>query len=152
MKYSFDTSAFINPWRNLYPIKVFPSLWGELDRLMNQGDLVATEMVLHELEHKDDELLQYMRQRDFIFIAVDEEQLESVAEILGLFPRFARADATREVADVFVVALAQKHNLVVVSDEQLPRRGKVKIPEVCSQFGVECVTFLAFLGDIGLVL
>ena len=57
MKYSADTSTFIQPWRKYYPIDVFPSFWDMMDSLIGRGDLVAIDEVLVELEKKDDEVL-----------------------------------------------------------------------------------------------
>jgi hypothetical protein len=55
MKYSIDTSAILDGYNRLYPPDVFPKLWTNIENLIKNGDIKATEMVLHELDRKDDE-------------------------------------------------------------------------------------------------
>jgi len=145
MKYNFDTSALINPWRNHYPPDRFPSLWNHIDKMIQSGEIVATEMVYHELKQKDDALLKFVKERDKMFIEVDERQQEHVRTIVNYFPQWIDPNSTKDQADPFVVALAIQQDLIVVTDEQMPPPGKVKIPKVCNTFGVECLSVLDFL-------
>ncbi len=152
MGYSFDTSAMINPWKFMYPIRHFPSFWRTLDDVIRSGELLASEMVLEELKQKSDELLEYVNERRALFVPVDEPQMRIVTEIVNRFPKLADYDNTKEVADPYVVALAKQRELMVVTDEQRPPRGKVKIPEVCQYMKVKCIGILEFLDEIQLVL
>lgn len=47
--FSFDTSAFIEPWVRHYPFDIAASLWEHLDRLGETGTVVAQEEVYHEI-------------------------------------------------------------------------------------------------------
>ena len=55
MKYSLDTSTFLNAFIRVYPPDVFPKLWEKINTLIHDGHLKATEMVLEELKRKDDD-------------------------------------------------------------------------------------------------
>ena len=72
--YCFDTSAFVNPWRRYYPLDLFPSVWEHIDRCIADGSILAAHEVHHELDQKDDELLQYIKARDGLFVPLDEQQ------------------------------------------------------------------------------
>ncbi len=73
MKYSFDTSAFVNPFRRSYPRDVFPGLWRIIDSEIDDGNIVASIEVLNELQEKEDALLEYVKSRGHMFIELDDE-------------------------------------------------------------------------------
>jgi hypothetical protein len=54
LKYSIDTSAILDAWTRYYPPDVMPGLWKQLEELVDNGQLLATEEVLYELEKKED--------------------------------------------------------------------------------------------------
>jgi hypothetical protein len=57
--YCIDTCALIDLWRRHYPPDVFPGLWEDIERLVNQGRLIAPREVLEELRGVDDEILEW---------------------------------------------------------------------------------------------
>ena len=72
MKYSIDTSAIIDAFRYHYPLDVFPSVWQRVDELVASGDLCAVEIVLFELEKKDDEVHAWCKARRALFRPASE--------------------------------------------------------------------------------
>ena len=56
MTYSIDTSGILEAWVRYYPIDVFPMVWTQLDQLIGQKVLIASEVVLWELERKHDKV------------------------------------------------------------------------------------------------
>lgn len=156
--YCIDTSALIdlNKW---YPIEVFPTLWGNLDDLVQQGRLTAPREVLKEIERKDDDLLRWVKDHRNMFTEPSPEQLETVKDILRLFPNLI--DHTKSIpdADPFVIALALVKNkeeqssffagkCLVVTQEKPSRGDRPKIPDVCQHYGVECITGPTALTDL----
>jgi len=150
LKYSFDTSGFLNPWKHYYrPIR-FPKLWRDIDTRIHSQEVVATEMVYYELKVKNDELTKWIAARkEELIIKVDAAQFEFVRMILNEFPKLVPTKTTTEKADPYVVALAIQKNLIVVTDEKRPLKGRVKIPQVCDHYGIECFDFQLFLDEIG---
>jgi hypothetical protein len=63
MPYSIDTSGFLDAWVRNYPVDVFPSIWGQMDRAARDGTLLASDEVLRELERKDDGAHLWMKDR-----------------------------------------------------------------------------------------
>ena len=66
-KHSIDTSALIEGWQRLYPPDVFEGVWDKLNELIDTGELIATEEVLHDTEKKEDGLYEWLRQRTKFF-------------------------------------------------------------------------------------
>jgi nucleotide-binding universal stress UspA family protein len=53
-------------------------------------------------------------------------------------------------ADPFVIALARRHGLTVVSEERRSGNPSApKIPNVCAARGVRCVNLLGLMADLG---
>ena len=152
MKYSFDSSAFINPWRRHYPPKHFPSLWTTIDDLIEKGDVVASEEVYYEIKQKDDDLLQYLKSRRKLFLPVDTKQQEVVGSIVNTFSDWIDPGSLKHKADPYVIALARIHGLAVVAYEKIRGPSNVSIPGVCSHFHVPYLDFIGFMDDIGLTL
>lgn len=59
MKYSFDTSAFIEAWNRHYPPAVFPTVWEHLEKAIQQNKIKAADEVYEELEDHGDELFKW---------------------------------------------------------------------------------------------
>ena len=144
MKYSIDTSAILDGWSRYYPPDVFPDLWDKrLDHLIAKGALRATEMVLQELERKHDEVYQWAKQRDALFIPINEEIQTHVSEILTKSPRLIDERSGRSNADPFVIALARMNGCAVLTGEKPTNRpNRPKIPDVCDAFGIRWLSIL----------
>lgn len=148
MRYSIDTSSLINAWWRLYPPDVFPAVWGNLDGLIEDGSLRATEEVLHELRRQHDELYEWARARPAMFVEIDDPAQEEVRAILNDHPRLVQAPRGRSAADPFVIALARLNEAVVVTEEtRSPNPSRPKIPNVCDSLGVRTFNFLDLIRE-----
>jgi hypothetical protein len=148
VRYSIDTSAILDGWRRFYPPDVFPALWQRLETLVMSGDLAATEEVLRELERKDDEVCEWAKAREGLFVPIDEPIQVAVADLLGRYRRLVNDQRNRSMGDPWVIALAQIHDCTVVSGEQ--RSGNLnrpKIPDVCDALGIRCVSLLDLIRE-----
>lgn len=144
MEYSIDTSAILDTRVRYYPPDVFPALWRHLEQLIDQGLLLATEIVLDELEKKADEVREWARKRPHMFIATDLKIQEIVRRILRTYPSLVDPEKTGPEADPFVIALAQRKACAVVTGER-PGRNPAKrphIPDVCGALGMRCLSVL----------
>lgn len=143
MKYSIDTSAILDGWNRYYPHDVFPALWQNLARMVDQGHLRATEEVLAELERKQDEVYAWGVSLLEMFVEIDERIQDSVREIMTRFPKLVDTRKNRSGADPWIIALAQVHQCAVITGE--PETGKAErpnIPDVCRQLEIPCFTLL----------
>ena len=137
MRYSFDTSALVVPFRNWPAPAVMPSLWNKLDSLIQSKDIVASKEVYIEISEKDDDLLRWVVEREYMFLEIDEEQQETVRRIMRRFPKWVDADSEKNNADPWVIALAIRYGLAVVNNEMHGGEKNPKIPYVCKVFGVK---------------
>jgi hypothetical protein len=103
--YSFDSSAFIQPYRRYYPFDVFPSFWRHLEKLIAEGAVAATEIVRDEIEQKDDELTSWVKNQPGLFVPVDQAQQHAVTSLVNRYPSWIDANSTKNQGDPFVVAL-----------------------------------------------
>lgn len=129
--YSVDSSALIHAWRRAYRPQNFQFVWNGFDALIDEGRLRASMEVYLELEKKDDELFAWCKERkDKLFVEIDDDVQQSVAEIMKDHPRLVDTAKGRSAADPFVIALAETNDppMIVLTEE---KPGKVKIPDVC---------------------
>ena len=150
MRYSLDTSSFVEPWRRSYPPDVFPSLWEEhLPSLVSTGDVRATQEVRVELERQDDELLAWASGHQDLFLEVDEPVQRTVSGILAAHPKLINPHTGRSGADPFVVALAMVSGSTVVTEEKPRSLVNPKIPDVCGALSVRCINMLELIREQG---
>ncbi len=144
--YSFDTSAFIEPWVRHYPFDVAPSLWKRLDALAKQGVIVAASEVRHEIAKKHDVLHEWLAVRDHFFREPTTQVQHEVRAIVNTHQRLLGQTRHWSGADAWVIAEARASGHSVVTYEQWdPASRSIKIPDVCHDLGVECLTFVEFM-------
>ncbi len=112
--------------------------------------VAAQELVYFEIAEQDDDLKDWVEQRDKLFVPFDEELYAIATEIIQEYPQNIKRRA-RFGADAFVVALAIQHDLIVVTEEE--REGSSeknpKIPYICERKGVSYFKFIDFMGEMG---
>jgi hypothetical protein len=138
MRYSVDTSSFIEGFRERLAYPIVPEFWNrDLPSLVESGDLRATIEVHFELEVEDDEVLAFVDDLDDLFVPIDEPIQREVRAILKDFPRLIHAG--RSGADPFVIALARMRGAAVVCEEGRGKINAPKIPDVCEALGIPCI-------------
>jgi hypothetical protein len=86
--------------------------------------------------------------RQKCFKDLDRDQIECVKRILKAFPSLIDEKKTVADADPFVIALALEKGWKVVSSENPAGASlRKRIPDVCSQYKVPCLTLLEFFRD-----
>jgi hypothetical protein len=107
-------------------------------------------MVLAELERGEDELYEWAGQQAGFFIDPDEDEQQAMRAIVRDFPGLIKYGEDRVNADPFVIALAMRHGLAVISQERpAGPGGKPMIPNVCAALGVRCLNILGLFEDCG---
>ena len=143
MKYSIDTSAILDAWVRGFPPDVMPGLWKQLEELIDNGQLIATEEVLYELEKKEDDAYEWAKNHENVFILTDERIQLAVIEILRDHKKLIDTRKNRSGADPFVIALAKVEGCNVITGEKpTNRRERPHIPDVCRDLGIPCINIL----------
>ena len=136
MNYSVDTSALVNAWRKYYPPEVFESLWQRISDFIENGRFLAPDEVERELEHQDDELYKWVKQRSKMFVPLDYAIQARATVIINKHRSLTRTGGIMSgSADPYVIALAGERNLTVVTDEK-PKPKRPRIPDVCDALGI----------------
>lgn len=151
MSYSVDTSALTEAWVRSYPPDVFPSLWHHLEELVKKRRLLAVDEVLHELERKDDDLYQWClakKKKMFILLGRNQQIQRRAARIINQFASLINPSNPRGGADPFVIALAAEWELTVVTGER-SKPSKPKIPDVCRELGIPCISLVELFKNEG---
>src|SRR3954470_22442070 len=117
MPFCVDTSAWLDGWRRYYPRDVFKTLWANIERLVDSGEIIASEEVYVELAKKDDDLHRWILARKAMLIPPREAIQVRVAELLVKYPRLVDTLRGRSQADPFVIATAMECRSVVVTGE-----------------------------------
>ena len=150
--YIIDTCSFTT-LRRVYPQDVFSPVWELLSDLAASGVVASIDQVFEELKAQaDDVVTKWAEAHDSIFLPLDAPVQTKAKEILARFPdTFLDLRKRKSGADPFVVAAAIVNTAAVVTEEKKSGGpGKVKIPDVCESFGVECLPLLELLRREGL--
>lgn len=143
-----DTSALIGAWARTYPPDVLPGLWDHFDDMATNGEIVAPEEVLMELADRDDDLHAWVTKRkDKLIIPTTRGVMVGARSVLQRFPNLTKSGTGRGRADPFVIALAEELDATVVTEERGGSDRKPRIPFVCNELGIECVSMLQVIRD-----
>lgn len=114
-----------------YYIDIFPSLWGNLEVLINEGRLFAPREVLTEIQDKyDDGWNRWAKEHTKMFLD-KKEIMTIVGQLQVWYPKLTNESDSKTDADYFVIALAQyMGKWTVVTEESRKKKNKLKIPHV----------------------
>lgn len=157
-KYSIDTNVIVSFLGDSdsehYPMDVFKPQWEFLERAMKDGRIVAARRVETELEKWEKRIATmrpWLLEHKYLFCEVDSDaQLESAKVLVNTYPAYGSSD--NYLGDLEVITLAKARGLTVVTLEQKAQqhsKKRPKIPNVCTEFNVGCVTLAGFLRDEG---
>jgi hypothetical protein len=148
--YCFDTSSLLHAWRRAYPPKRFTGLWAAFDGLIEDGRMVASIEVLHELKKKDDDVFAWAKERkEAMFAEINDLVQVGVVEIMRKYPKLVDTGKGKSGGDPFVIAHALVHDpkLVVVTQEAGGSADKPRIPYVCDQENIRHINLLALIEE-----
>jgi hypothetical protein len=149
MRFSFDTSALIEPWTRRYPPDIFWPLWEWLEHLINEDVVTAIDEVKLEINRQDDELTAWTKAQSKLFVSPNTDVQEALRTVLSMFPNLADYERDRSGPDPWVVAHALASGLSVVTYETMGKAHKPKIPNACAHFGIPCVSLVDVLRQTG---
>ncbi len=151
--YVIDTSSLIELNRR-YPIDVFPTLWKNVEELIEKGLLISHKEVLKEISYRDDALKEWAKSHKKLFRDLTPKQIEIIKEILKKYPSLAKSNNEKAAADPFVIAMAVElkndpqgiliptaKERIIVTEERL-RGNRIRIPFVSQGYGIECINII----------
>lgn len=156
--YIIDSCSLIDLKKH-NPMDIYQSVWGRVEKLIKDGYLIAPKEVFHEIEKGDDELKDWAKKQNKLFVDLDDFQIKKVKEIQAAYPSWIDVDKETAIADPFIIALALEKdkqqtleptikNRLVISEEKLDGN-KIKVPFVCQNYNIECITIFELFRKLG---
>ena len=153
--YCIDASAFIDLIHFNQPSN-YPGVWDSIAELADNGRLIMYEEVKEEC--KDPAIQPWLKDHNAIVRPFSLEINQSMLELQSDLDRDGQwmvdPNSNKDKADPWVVAHAMAEDkrepdlfvaglVKVVSHERITnkKKGKVKIPDVCKRYNIECITF-----------
>lgn len=155
MKYSLDTTFFIEGWKH-YPPHIFGAYWDWVSSLIDEKVLLASQEVKEELklreaaEKKLEEegrktVLGWLKTRQHVFVETDQAVTDEVPHIMRKFPHLVKGGGKRSRGDVWVIALAKINGYKVVTEETT---GGSRIPSVCDHYKIKHCTIAELMDEL----
>lgn len=152
--YLVDTNVFIQI-KNYFGLDVCEGFWEWMIAGNVEGKVFSVEKVAEELTKGNDELADWAKNRGSeFFLSPDQKVIKSMRDVSGWVHgqsyTQAAVDKFLAEADYFLVSHALAYDCVVVTYEVRQKtESRVKIPNVCQEFEVECVRPYEMLKDEG---
>ncbi|WP_380181638.1 DUF4411 family protein [Kalamiella sp. sgz302252] len=155
MRYLLDANTYIQAKNQYYGMDICPAYWDWLDLQFQQGMIASVDMIGRELKEGDDELANWVKARPGHFVSNDDATTQQVftqivqAVMSGNYNAGHR-DSFLAKADPWIIAKAKSAGAIVVTHESYAsfNTKKVKIPNICQQFGVSCLNTFQFLRQL----
>lgn len=144
MKYSLDSDAVINAWRDYhYPIEHFPKIWDWIEAMGRNGVAGMSEVVFKELERGGDECFKWFKKRKQLFVYPHDNNIQKeLQRLVNSCNNFGLITGKNE-GDPFVVALAIVKDCLVVTNESMSNNlNGPKVPDVCRAEGIQWIKFV----------
>lgn len=158
--YLLDSNIFIQAHRVYYPFDVVPGFWNKLEELSQRGLICSIDKVKKEIcSSKEPDVLSTWCEEElnagfFLDSSVSVDIYADIASWIFSEERFnqnAKEEfLVTDLADPWLVAYAKKFNLVIVTHEVSQPFGKrkIKIPDVCNQFGVRYISLMEMFREL----
>jgi hypothetical protein len=148
MKYSLDTSAFLDGWSRWYPIQSFPDIWVNIGQMIDNREIVTVQNVIDELKRGSSGPIKWLGARVKTMVMPLDAAIQTEAR--AIVNQHNTLVNNSSQADPFVIALAKVHGLTVLTGEKRSRiPGIVKIPDVCGQLRVPCINLMELIKKQG---
>jgi hypothetical protein len=161
LRFLLDTNCFIEPCNTYYPFCYAPAFWAALIHGHEAGMVFTLNEVKKEItEKKIDEISNWIGQKGFPATFVQKvtdvtiQRYKEIQNWVGQHPYFSRSEKNKfadKKTDGYLVAHAKASNMVIVTQEKFivdPKATRIKIPNLCKQFDVECINLFGMLKQL----
>jgi hypothetical protein len=140
--YSIDTSSIFRWYIEVYPPSIFAGLRDRIEELIEAGRLRSPKAVLDEIKPGDD-CHKWSKAQSKLFLDETTAVQQIVRGLMATHHDPAKPHKGINGADPFVIALAKNGGAdwTVVADEHPGSLENRKIPFVCKQENVPCISF-----------
>lgn len=162
VEYLIDTSILVEAQKT-YPKSMFPQVWDQISWGIRKGVIHFIPDVIEELKKGNDELIDWissleglskLKTRDNKDVVLKyTEVIRFIHESPAYNDKALRIWSDGSIADPWLIAAAVCYGHTIVTYEKPARMkgtpcGKPKIPDICKDFNVCCITILQLLASI----
>lgn len=161
-KFIIDSNFLIQAHRSIYPLDVVLSFWNKVNELSTSNVIVSIDKVKTEIydnsSHEDELKVWCQDNLPTDFFIDTSSVLSNYISIVNWVNSMShhynqRAIAeflSTDLADPWLVAFAMSNNWTIVTYEtsEPNRKSRVKIPEVCRQFGVRWIDTIQMMREL----
>lgn len=158
-KYLFDANVFMTAHRQLYPFDLAPGFWEQLVEKASDR-IVIIEEIEKEIRKGQDLLVEWYDRECSKFTVLgipDPEVIQSYRVIINSIntneqytPSAKREFASSADSWLCAYGLALGETIVTLEKYDDDIRRRVKIPNVCREFGIEYIDLLQFMREVGI--
>ncbi|MGA2062698.1 MAG: DUF4411 family protein [Thermoguttaceae bacterium] len=159
-KFLLDSNILIEAHKRYYGFDLCPGFWTAIILQHQANRVFSIDRVKQEIAKIKDKLDKWTRFKapKQFFKMTDNE---TIVKLFGKMIRWVQSESQykpeakaefAEVADGWLIAYAKANGMIVVTHEEYApdAKKKVPIPNVCRQFGVECVNTFEMLHELGI--
>jgi hypothetical protein len=155
--YLLDANVYVQAYQKYYAFDIAPKFWQALERLAHERRVISIDRIRSELEAQTDPLSTWACTAcGHAFESTNDQAVfAAYAEMVNWvqsrdFTPAAKSEFS-SVADGWLAATAKARGYTVVTHEisEPNRKSRVKIPDLCKQFDVECVNGFEMLRAVG---
>lgn len=158
-KYLIDANIFITAHRQYYSFDIVPSFWEQLVEKASDK-IVIIEQVKNELLKGEDILADWYNNECSKFTVLgipDQKVIESYSKIINTinesvqFNQSAKDEFAR-VTDSWLCAYGLAWGMPIVTLEKFDAdiKRKIKIPNVCEEFGIKYIDLMQFMREVNI--
>ena len=156
-QFVLDANVFIQANLSYYAPDICPTFWQILLEAYKKGHVVSIDKVRDEIYRIDDNLSQWVKAESSPMFVSSELQpvIDTFGQMLDWVRRnqftAAAKDEFAAAADGWIAAYAREIEATVVTLEtyDAAMKRKVKLPNICRQFGVDYINTFDFLRRLG---
>lgn len=132
----------------------FPSLWKDIENLIREDRLIMSEFVFAEAMQDKflDNWCTNKKLKSKLELKIDDLDQMAVRDILAEYPGILKVKKGKSLSDPWVIAVAKRYfeNVVIVTEEKLTGNLQhPRIPDVCKDSNIECVTISGMIQKEG---
>jgi hypothetical protein len=158
-KYLFDANVFMTAHRQLYPFDLAPGFWEQLVEKASDR-IVIIEEIEKEIRKGQDLLVEWYDRECSKFTVLGIPGLEVIRSYRVIInsintneqytPSAKREFASSADSWLCAYGLALGETIVTLEKYDDDIRRRVKIPNVCREFGIEYIDLLQFMREVGI--
>ncbi len=145
--YCIDTSSLINlkPYRR----DVFPTVWGKLESMIKNEELISPLEVYEEIKVGQDEIYEWCKNNKKMFRDIDDCQRQKFQDVEKQYDNnyWGNEINKQRWADPWVIVLSICEEAIIVADE---KKTPNRIPFISNALKIKCLDLLDFFKGIGI--